>query len=240
MEPAEAFEVETIRRESVTGIVVDRLLGYVSAGKLAAGERLPPERRLAEMFGVSRPTIREALRALSVLGVLEVRHGGGVFVSRLDAADLLQPLTFFLTLQDVTVEKLYAARRLIEGEIAALAAVNAGSGHLARLDALLDEQKQVLDDPSRYRQVDTDFHAHLAHMADNPFLMRAAQSLNMLGLEFRKIASETPAVLAGSVGDHEAIVDALKAGDAEAARAAMAAHMDFVLDTTKACQAEQP
>lgn len=233
MEPVQTFEVEAIRRESVTSMVVDRLLGFVSAGKLSAGDRLPAERRLAEMFGVSRPTMREALRALSVLGVLEVRHGGGVFVSGLKAEDLLQPLTFFLTLENVTVAKLYAARRLIEGEIAALAAANVGAGDVETLEELIERQTAVLKDPARYRDVDTQFHAHLAGMADNPFLSRAAQSLNMLGLEFRKLASETPAVLSGSVGDHRRIVAALRARDAEAARAAMAAHMDFVLSTTQ-------
>jgi GntR family transcriptional repressor for pyruvate dehydrogenase complex len=229
-------EVQPIRREGVSNIVIEQLLGFVAAGQLAPGDKLPSERQLAETFGVSRPTIREAMRALNALGVVDIRHGGGVFVTGLSAADLLQPLTFFLTLEDVTVEKLYAARRLIEGEIAALAALNAGEGDIAWLEQSLADQKDTLHDPGRYRAVDTDFHRRLAEMADNPFLARAAQSMNILGLEFRKTASESQDVLAGSVRDHKAIVAAIRAGDGPAARAAMERHMDFVLHTTR----EQP
>ena len=80
-------------------MLVARVLGMVSTGSLKPGDQLPPERKLAETFNVSRPTLREALRALAVLGVVEVRHGGGIFVSQLEASDLLGPLTFFLTLR---------------------------------------------------------------------------------------------------------------------------------------------
>lgn len=226
-------DVEPIRREGVSTIVIDRLLGFVTTGQLVAGDKLPSERQLAETFGVSRPTIRESLRALSALGVVEINHGGGVFVSRLSAVDLLQPLTFFLTLEDVTVEKLYAARRLIEGEIAAQAAMNATQDDIDWLDKSLVDQKETVRNADRYRTVDSDFHKRLAVMADNPFLARAAQSMFILGLEFRKTASESQSVLAGSIRDHEAIVAAVRAGDGSGARDAMQKHMDFVLHTTR-------
>jgi len=177
--------------------------------------------------------VREAVRALAVLGVLEIRHGGGIVVSQLSAADLLQPLTFFLTLQNTEVDKLYEARQLIEGDIAARAAKNAGADDISALEALIKEQEAALEQPERYREVDTAFHRRLAELADNEFLARAAQSLNILGLEFRKIASETANVIERSIKDHKAIVAALKAKDAEAARAAMAAHMQNVLRSTR-------
>ena len=88
-----------LKRAGLTEMLVARILGLVTTGNLKPGDQLPPERRLAETFDVSRPTLREALRALAVLGVIEVRHGGGVFVSQLEASDLLAPLTFFLTLR---------------------------------------------------------------------------------------------------------------------------------------------
>ncbi|MDE0113943.1 MAG: FadR/GntR family transcriptional regulator [Albidovulum sp.] len=230
---AETLAIEPIQRENVATIIVDRLLGFVKAGKLNSGDRLPSERQLAERFGVSRPTIREALSALSALGVVEINHGGGIFVSRLDATDLLQPLTFFLTLESVTVDKLYEARRLIEGEIAALAAHQAMPEDLGHLEELLTAQAGSLGDAAEYRTVDTIFHDRLAMMATNPFLMRAAQSLNMLGQEFRHLASETPSVLAGSLEDHKVIVAAVRAAEPELARKAMADHMENVLRTTR-------
>ena len=190
------------------------MLGLVTTGNLKPGDQLPPERKLAETFDVSRPTLREALRALAVLGVIEVRHGGGVFVSQLEASDLLAPLTFFLTLRATEVEKLYEARRLIEGEIAALAASARRPGGLRRARRADRQQEKAKGEPARYRDVDAAFHRRLGELADNEFLARAAQSLNVLGQEFRKIASETPNVIAASIADHRAIVAAIRRRDA--------------------------
>lgn len=215
-------------------MLVQQLLGFVAAGRLRAGDRLPSERDLAERFEVSRPTVREALRALSVLGVLEIRHGGGAFVSSLNAAELLGPLNFFLSLSDVSVEQLYHARRLIEGEICALAATRVTPEQLTRLSDLIDAQERVKGDAGQYLQLDSEFHELLGHVSGNPFLARASQSLNVLGIEFRKRAARTKAAPSRSIADHRAILAALAAGDVEAARAAMVAHMNQVLTTTRA------
>lgn len=227
-------DVAPLTKTGISQMLVDKLLGYVVAGQLRPGDRLPSERDLAERFGVSRPTVREAIRALAVLGILEPRHGGGVFVTALDAADLLGPLTFFLSLTDVAVEKLYQARRLIEGEICALAAVNISEAEITELSALIDEQERARPNAERWRNLDSRFHRRLAEIAGNPFFTRSSQSMNILGLEFRKVASETERVLSASIDDHKAIVAALEARDGEAARRAMAAHMDQVLRTTRA------
>ncbi|MBZ9934661.1 FadR family transcriptional regulator [Mesorhizobium sp. BR1-1-16] len=229
-----------LKRTGLTDLLVARILGLVTTGNLKAGDQLPSERKLAETFEISRPTLREALRALAVLGVLEVRHGGGVFVSQLQASDLLAPLAFFLTLRGTEVGKLYEARRLIEGEIAALAAERGDPVTLPELEASIVAQETAKDDPERYREIDTAFHRRLAELADNDFLARAAQSLNVLGLEFRKIASETPDVITTSIEDHRAIVAAIKGRDPAAARAAMILHMNHVLTSTQASLKSQP
>lgn len=223
-----------LRRSGLTEMLVARLLGLVTAGNLKPGDQLPAERKLAETFDVSRPTLREALRALAVLGVIEVRHGGGVFVSQLEASDLLAPLTFFLTLRAAEVEKLYEARRLIEGEIAALAASRGDEAAFDELDALIAAQEEAKANPEQYRDVDSAFHRRLGDLSGNEFLSRAAQSLNVLGQEFRKIASETPNVISTSIADHRRIVEAIRRRDAAAAREAMITHMDHVLQTTDA------
>ena len=229
-----------LKRTGLTELLVTRILGLVAAGNLKAGDQLPSERKLAETFEISRPTLREALRALAALGVLEVRHGGGIFVSQLEARDLLGPLTFFLTLRVSEVDKLYEARRLIEGEIAALAANRSDAAALPELEASIRAQEAVKHDPERYRDVDTSFHRRLGELADNEFLARASQSLNVLGLEFRRIASETPDVIATSIEDHRAIVAAIASGDGDAARAAMIQHMNHVLSSTKASTMPRP
>lgn len=233
------LNVEPIAREGASEKVVHRLLALVKAGDLKAGDRLPGERELAEQFNVSRPTLREAVRALAVLGVLRTHHGGGLYVSKLEAADLLAPLSFFLSLRQVEVDRLYEARSLIEGEIAALAATAAQAADCAVLRELIEKQVAFTVSPAEYRVVDTRFHEILATLSGNPFLARAAASLNVLGLEFRKIASESEAVIEGSIADHRRIVAALERRDAEGARAAMRAHMDHVLTTTKSSQEQR-
>lgn len=226
--------VTPIKQEPAADRVVSQLLAMVTAGTLKPGDRLPCERDMAEMFNVSRPTVREGLRALAVLGVLKARHGSGIFVSALQATEILGPLSFFLTLQDVQVDQLYDARRLIEGEIASLAARNATAGDIAELQKYIAEQEQLIDDPRSYRESDGSFHRLLAQMAGNPFLARASESLGVLGLEFRKTASETPIVLESSIRDHRIIVDSIAAGDVDGARIGMQAHMMNVLRSTKA------
>ena len=228
------FQVTALKQEAVSDRVVSQLLAMVKTGALRPGDRLPCEREMAQRFNVSRPTVREALRALVVLGVLKARHGSGIFVSALEATEILGPLSFFLTLHNVQVDQLYEARRLIEGEIASLAARNATAGDIAGLRQFIAEQKQSIHDPQCYRESDGRFHSKLAQISGNPFLARAAESLGVLGLEFRKIASETAAVLEGSIRDHQVIVDCIAAGDADGARIGMQAHMMHVLRSTKA------
>ncbi len=233
------LNIEPISREGASEKVVHRLLALVKTGDLKPGDRLPGERDLAEMFHVSRPTMREAMRALAVLGVVNPRHGGGIFVSALEAADLLGPLSFFLTLKEVEVDRLYQARAVIEGEIAALAAKAATSKDIDKLEALIEQQKSCINRPAEYRVVDTDFHKLLSELSGNPFLARAAISMNVLGMEFRKIASENETVIAGSIADHQRICAAMRVKDPEAARQAMQRHMENVLTTTKATRTQQ-
>lgn len=232
MEPKN-LTILPIEREGASEKVVHRILALVKVGELKPGDRLPAERELAEMFQVSRPTIREAVRALSVLGVVKTRHGGGIFMSAMEAADLLGPLSFFLSLQSMEVDRLYQARAVIEGEIAALAADVCEASDIAALEKLIAEQTASKRAPAEYRVHDAAFHTKLAEMAGNVFLARAASSMNVLGMEFRTIASESETVIGGSIDDHRRIVASLAKRDREGARRAMQDHMKAVLRTTK-------
>ena len=225
---------EPLTRTGISDLLVEKILGFVKAGQLLPGDRLPSERELATKFGVSRPTVREAMRALSVLGVLEIHHGGGAFVTALDAADLLKPLTFFLSLSEVSIEKLYEARRFIEGEICALAAAHADDTFCDALDKMILDQVQVIDQPEVFLERDSDFHALIAETSGNVFLARTARSLNVLGIEFRRLSAEQDGAVARSIEDHRRILSGLRARDTHAAREAMERHMIQVYATTKA------
>lgn len=221
-------------RESVAEAVVRQILDMVKSGVLKAGEVLPPERDLAVSLNVSRPSVREALRGLAALGVVCTRPGGGACISDLGPDALLGPIQFYLALEDINIRELYDARSLIEGDVARRAAVHIADTALDQLEALLAEQKASIGDPLAFRRTDYAFHQVIWIGSRNAFLKRIGESLNVLGLEFRKRASERPGVLEQSLRDHRALLDALKIRDPEAAARAAAAHMQNVYQSTVA------
>ncbi len=221
-----------IVRESVAEMVVRRILDMVKAGVLKAGDALPPERDLAVSLNVSRPSVREAMRGLAVLGVVRTRQGGGAYISDLGPDSLLGPLQFYLSLERMNIRELYDARSLIESDVARRAAVNISDADLARLETLFEAQGKTIGDPIAFRQSDFEFHEVIWIGSGNAFLKRIGESLNVLGLEFRKRASEKPGVLEQSLRDHRRLLDALKARDAEAAARAAEAHMQNVYQST--------
>ncbi len=223
---------EPILRQSVAEMVVRRILDMVKAGVLKAGDALPPERDLALSLNVSRPSVREAMRGLAVLGVVRTRQGGGAYISDLGPDSLLGPLQFYLSLERMNIRELYDARSLIESDVARRAAVNISDAGLLRLEELLAAQRQTIGDPIAFRQSDFDFHEVIWIGSGNAFLKRIGESLNVLGLEFRKRASETPGVLERSLRDHRRLLDALQARDTEGAARAAEAHMQNVYQST--------
>jgi|APEBP8051073178_1049388.scaffolds.fasta_scaffold00002_729 DNA-binding FadR family transcriptional regulator len=221
-----------IIRESVAEMVVRRILDMVQAGVLKAGDQLPPERDLALSLNVSRPSVREAMRGLTVLGVVRTRQGGGAYISDLDAESLLGPIQFFLSLQDMNIRELYDARSLIESDVARRAAENMNAEAIAELESILEAQVSTLGDPIAFRQSDYAFHEAIWIGSRNAFLKRIGQSLNVLGLEFRKRASETAGVLEQSLKDHRRLLEAIKTRDPEAAARAAQQHMQNVFQST--------
>jgi GntR family transcriptional regulator, transcriptional repressor for pyruvate dehydrogenase complex len=221
-----------IERNSVAEQVAKRLLELVRTRNLKPGDMLPTERDLAAMLQVSRPSVREAVRGLQILGVLKARQGSGLFVSSLEAADMLAPWQFLITLNEQNVDALYETRLLIDAGIARMAAERITDENIARLNQLIVVQRDLMNDPLGYRVSDHEFHRTIMEATGNPFLVNMSSSLYMLGMEYRRMASETPGVLKQSLADHKAIVAALKARNAEAAAEAAEAHITNVHRST--------
>lgn len=221
-----------IERSSVAEKVAKHLLDLVRSKNLKPGDQLPPERELASMMQVSRPSVREALRGLQILGVLKMRQGGGIYVSSLDASDLLAPLQFLITLNVENVDALYESRLIIDARIGRLAAERMADADILKLKNLLDVQKDLITDPLGFRVADSEFHRVIMESTRNPFLVQISSSLYVLGMEYRRIAAETPGVTRQSFADHQVIVAALAARDPEAAGRAMEVHMTNVHRST--------
>jgi GntR family transcriptional repressor for pyruvate dehydrogenase complex len=214
--------------------VVSRILDLVKSGMLRSGDRLPSERELIEILNISRPSLREAIRALATLGVVETRHGGGAYVTDLKASTLLAPLDFFLSLSQSNLADVFESRRLIEIEIVRKAAINATPADVEMLRGMLVAHEKVLTDPVGFRILDARFHSQLSEIAGNSILERFALGLYNMGLDIRRRATENLALIRRSLGEHTSIMRAIEAGDASAAATAMAAHLDHIEASTRA------
>lgn len=221
-----------IGRKTVSELVVQRILDMVQAGHLSAGDKLPTERDLSAQLDVSRPTVREALRALSILGVLEIRQGGGVYVSSLDE-ELLSPLDFFVTLSASNMAELFDARIEYEPMIAGLAAARLTDAQLARLGDLVASQVAAPANAELFHDTDVEFHKTILSASGNAFLSRIGKLLQVLGDQGRQAFQRRDSIRAQSVQDHVAIMQALVVRDAAAAERAMRQHMVNVRNALK-------
>jgi GntR family transcriptional repressor for pyruvate dehydrogenase complex len=218
----------TVTREAVPQQIVSRLLDLIQQRHLGPGDRLPAERELAATMGVSRSSLREALRALTVLGVTDMRHGTGTYVSSLEPELLVRHLSFVLSLSDQASDQLFEARKVVEPAMAALAAERIDDGTLDLLDACVDRARQAIGDAEAFMETDLELHDAIRVAAENAILGRFMESIRALGLASRRRTGARRAVHEQSLEDHRAIVAALRAHDPDAASAAMHRHLENV------------
>jgi GntR family transcriptional regulator, transcriptional repressor for pyruvate dehydrogenase complex len=227
--PSEVTYEPIARREGLPDRVKAQLLGMISAGELAPGDRLAPERELASEMGVSRNVVREAIRSLVDSNVLEARQGAGVFVGSLRMESLVEPLGMVLSLESATLQSLSQARLAIEPGIAGLAAAQASEADLLALEALLEEGRQTgIEDSQRFMEIDVELHDRIVRMTGNPFLLRIMEGVGHLARSSRRFTNIFPRMREAAHADHERIVAALRARDPEAAREAMREHLEHV------------
>lgn len=216
---------------SRTDDVVDRIKRMILAGELRPGERLPVERDLAETLGVSRGSLREAIRALSILGIVIARQGDGTYVTSLDVSRLLAPMGFVVDLHGPgQVRHVHAVRRLMESEAARLAATRITDAALAEAKALLDEAERILvhapQEHERLIEIDIAFHRIIVSHTDNPVLAGVIESLASRTVRDRLWRSlREEGVDHRTHEEHVAIWRALQARDSECARIRMANHL---------------
>jgi GntR family transcriptional repressor for pyruvate dehydrogenase complex len=222
---------------SQTDVVIQGIREMILDGELAAGDRLPVEKDLAIRLGVSRGSLREAVRALAILGVVETRQGDGTYVTALDASLLLQPIRFLAELQGPQdAAHLLGVRRVLEPESAARAAVRIGDEDLARLaDALAQADVALLAEPPHslesFIAADTEFHRIIARASGNPALAALIEGLIGHTLRARLWrAVEQHDALSQTQAEHHAILDALRRRDPDRARTRMAVHVLGVED----------
>jgi GntR family transcriptional repressor for pyruvate dehydrogenase complex len=199
--------------------VIVRLAGLINNGSFQPGDRLPAERALAEHMRVSRSTLREALRAMQLRGLIVSRRGAGNFITDGRAEDLAEAL-HHLALQDI-----FELRLLIEPSIAALAAERANREDLLHLESILQQQERDLKEKLMAGPTDAAFHSTIAKATHNRALVQVGATLMKVISPSRNESLQTTDRARLSLASHRRIVKAIQAGDSIEARHAMEEHI---------------
>jgi len=221
------LNLEPIRREPMAAEVARRLVDYLLSGGVEPGTRMPSERQLAEAFGVGRSAVREAIAALSLIGLIEVRHGDGTYLKRPDSPLLPQVVEWGLLLGEQRTRDLVEARQKIETILAGLAAERRSEADLERLQASLDRMRdaaRVNPLVEEFVNADIAFHLQLAEAAGNTALRDVHASIQaLLRAWIGRVIAAGHAEL--SYEEHVPILNAVRSRDVGGAEAAMEAHM---------------
>jgi GntR family transcriptional repressor for pyruvate dehydrogenase complex len=225
-------------RTSVSERVAEEILRFIEIEQLKPEDRLPAERELVELLGVSRPSVREGVKLLEARGHLAVRRGQGVFIQR---PPLYLGLRHGMAEVELTLSHLFDMREALEVPAAGWAA-RIGSSEAIRfveeaLHELNEEAARPVKDWTRLQDLDVQFHMRIAAAAENPFLDQTLGVLNDLIREGMRTTLRYPGRIEKSRHDHEAILAALKSGDQTAARAAARRHIRAAYRTARAASA---
>lgn len=220
--------VDKVRRTSLSDAVTDSVITQIREGRYRAGDRLPTERELAEQLGVGRTSVREGLRFLEKLGILEIRQGTGTVVRSLSLGEVFEhlvPVQTIIELPDRDVRHIMHVRRVLEAESAQLAATHATDRHLGRLEELLDCMAASLDNPRDYLEMDLEFHVVVAGAASNPVLAQLIDLIRNIYTRYFEIVLRDPEMNRTSLDFHRQLYAALRDRDPNAARQHILAHL---------------
>ncbi len=224
--PEARFEV--VSRSTLPEEIANRLLDQIRAQQLRPGDKLPAERNLARMMEVSRPVLREALRALALMRVVDIRQGDGTYITSLEPKQLISHLDFVFSRDSIALVQLLEARRVIETGNVRLAAVRVTDDELTALEGRLGAMAACIDDPERFSELDIAMHTAVCAAANNFLLLQFMNIISTLGRLSRERTGGLRAVRDAALHDHRRIVDALRRHDPDAAEAAMRDHLDHV------------
>jgi GntR family transcriptional repressor for pyruvate dehydrogenase complex len=213
--------------------IVEQIRELMTGGELKPGDKLLSERDLAERLQVSRPSVREAIRSLELMGFVEIRRGGGTFVRDTNADDIIRPLAMFLAAERGSLLEMFEIRRIFETAAARMAAERASAEEVSRLETALETMRERFNarDSEKGEEADVEFHFGIAEATHNALLIRLFRTLSA---EFTRAVSvarrelyldeDNPKKL---VAQHRRIFTAIKGQDPESAARAMREHLNY-------------
>ncbi len=227
MSPILNPEFETVRRNKVYEDVA-RQIERLILKKLRPGDKLPSERELAESLGVSRSSIRDAIRSLELMGMVEPRQGAGTIVCEISANSLANPLGNALKRKEELVNELLDFRKMLEPPLAARAATHASAEEIAEMEEVLARQDKKQRQGESTITEDSEFHYSIAMASGNSVVLKVLDILMDLLRETRERSLQIAGRPQKSLAGHRRILNAIKRRDAEAAKAAMRRHIEDI------------
>jgi len=222
---------QPIKAKKIYEEIVEQIRGMITRGELKPGNRLPPERDMAEFLGVSRASVREALTALETIGILDIRPGEGTFVKRTSDSETFGSLTLLLSVEQTPEVQMMEVRRILETESAALAAKRATDADLQKIEESLLVMKTA-ETISDAVDADVRFHFAIAEATKNSVLLRIMNTVaDLMHHTFRQDRENlyaNPALGARVLSEHEAILKALQARNPDEAWAKMLEHINNI------------
>lgn len=223
-------ELEPVRKIRVYEEVAAQIQRLIGEGRLQPGDHLPPERELAERLGVSRTSVRDAIRVLELMGLLEPRQGEGTVVRDLSPDSLVSPLASLLVRNRTLLADLWDVRKMIEPGVAARAAAHATADDVSSLEAILNRQREKVHQGQLAIDEDSEFHYAISTAASNRVILRVVDVLMDLLRESRERSLQVAGRLERSLDGHRRILDAIRRRDTAAAEAAMRQHLEEIED----------
>ena len=209
--------------------IVAQIENRILVGELNPGDKLPPEHELARQFGVSRTAVREAMKALSLKGLIIVHPGRGTFVTDSTSAAFRQSIHLLLKFGNVHgIQDLMEIREIMEPEIAALAANRASEKQIAVMQEAVAAMEEAMDDPDTFIEADLDFHLALSEATNNTLIPVLIDSLIDLLREHRRRAARVEGGLIRGQPFHKVIMNAVIHRNSKDARQAMSDHLHQV------------
>ena len=226
--PTDLHGIGVIRKAKVYEQIAQQIQRLICDGFLKPGDKLPPERELAEIFHVSRGSLRDAVRALEVTGLVEPRQGEGTVVRAPSADSLINPLTTVLLRQRVFVSELLEFRAMIEPVLARRAAKYASAKDLEQLEDILRRQQEKVDRGELAVEEDSEFHNTIAHAAKNTVVLNVLDAFMDLLRESREKSLQVEGRLQKSLEGHRQIFHAIQRHDPVGAENAMRRHIERI------------
>jgi DNA-binding FadR family transcriptional regulator len=214
-----------IKKAKVYEEIVTKIKDMVEKGRFKSGDQLPVERELAEVFRVSRSSVREALRSLESQGFIESRQGDGTYIASQPVESLVSPLASVIFTEKDDQMELFEMRRMIEPDLAYLAAERATEEEIAMMAEVLDLQEEKIARGESGTDVDKNFHYIMARATKNKVLLRITDNIIDLLAESREQYLQVEGRPQKSIMRHREVLDAIRAGDPERAEKCMLEHL---------------